>query len=104
MEMTFDNLEPKITTDASQEGIRYVSAQSCKLVCSQQILMALRGDTIEKVQFIGGCQGNTTGICSLVKGMKISDVISRLEGIDCQRRGTSCPDQLARVLKKVEEK
>ena len=46
-----------------------------------------------------GCQGNTKGLASLVEGMDADEVISRLEGIDCNGRGTSCPDQLAQALK-----
>ena len=53
------------------------------------------------VQFVGGCSGNTHGIATLVAGMKINEAISRLEGIDCAGRGTSCPDQLAKALRKI---
>ena len=60
-------------------------------------------DTIEEVSFLGGCQGNLTGISSLVKGMKIDDVITRLAGTQCGYKGTSCPDQLARALKAYKE-
>lgn len=70
-----------------------------KGVCSQEIHFELDGDTIKSVEFIGGCSGNTQGIASLVKGMKVSDAISRLEGIRCGFRPTSCPDQLATALK-----
>ena len=31
-------------------------------VCSQQIIFDVDGDTITKVQFIGGCPGNTNGL------------------------------------------
>jgi len=55
--------------------------------------------TINEVQFIGGCNGNTKGIASLVKGQKVEDVIARLEGITCGAKPTSCPDQLACALK-----
>ena len=114
MDTESNNFEPRITTDAVQNGIRYVSAECCEMVCSRNILMSLfpalptrEGEkpdyVINKLQFVGGCQGNTSGICQLVKGMKVKEVISRLDGIDCQCRGTSCPDQLARVLKKVVE-
>lgn len=65
--------------------------------CSQQILIDTDGDTIANVQFIGGCTGNTQGVASLVKGMKVDEVIARLKGIQC-RGGTSCPDQLATAL------
>ena len=70
-------------------------------VCSQEIHFELDGDTIKSVEFIGGCSGNTQGIASLVKGMKVADAIARLEGIKCGFRPTSCPDQLARALKKA---
>lgn len=70
-------------------------------VCSQEIHFELDGDTIKSVEFIGGCSGNTQGIARLVKGMKVADAIARLEGIKCGFRPTSCPDQLARALKKA---
>lgn len=69
--------------------------------CSQAILTEVDGDTITRVQFVGGCSGNTQGIAALVAGMKIEEAISRLEGIDCAGRGTSCPDQFAKALKKI---
>ena len=68
-------------------------------VCSRQIHVSIDGDTIKDAKFVGGCSGNTQGICALVKGMKIDDVISRLEGIKCGPRATSCPDQFACALK-----
>lgn len=68
-------------------------------VCSQEIHFELDGDTIKHVEFIGGCSGNTQGVARLVEGMKVSDAISRLEGIQCGFRPTSCPDQLAKALK-----
>ena len=67
--------------------------------CSQMILIEAEGDTIEKVEFIGGCTGNTQGVARLVQGMKIDEVIARCKGIQC-RAGTSCPDQLATALEK----
>lgn len=75
-----------------------------KGVCSQEIHFELDGDTIKSVEFIGGCSGNTQGIASLVRGMKVSDAISRLEGIRCGFRPTSCPDQLATALKQAAAK
>lgn len=68
-------------------------------VCSQLIRVELDGDTIKNVEFIGGCNGNTKGISSLVKGMNVQEAISRMEGITCGNKVTSCPDQLARALK-----
>lgn len=69
--------------------------------CSSQIIVDTEGDTIKSIQFVGGCNGNTKGISALVKGMKIDDVIERLEGTQCGFRGTSCPDQLAKALKQI---
>lgn len=57
--------------------------------------------TIADVRFAGGCHGNLQGIASLVRGMKPADVISRLEGIHCGTKSTSCPDQLAHALRAV---
>ena len=61
----------------------------------------IEGYTIVRVQFVGGCSGNTQGVAALVAGMKISDAIQKLKGIDCAGRGTSCPDQLAKALEKI---
>ena len=70
-----------------------------KGVCSRQIQFKLDGDIVRDVRYTGGCNGNLQGISKLVEGMKIDDVIEKLEGIDCNGKGTSCPDQLAKALK-----
>lgn len=72
--------------------------------CSRQIEISVAedGKTIDDVRFIGGCAGNTLGVSSLVKGRTLDEVISRLEGIPCGTKGTSCPDQLARALKEIQ--
>ncbi len=70
-----------------------------KGTCSRQIDITLDGDTVLDVQFTGGCHGNTQGIAKLVRGMKVDDIISRLEGTVCGFKSTSCPDQLACALK-----
>ncbi len=69
-----------------------------KGVCSAQIDFEIDGDIVKNVQFTRGCNGNTQGIARLVDGMKVDDVISRLKGVNCNGRGTSCPDQLACAL------
>ena len=80
---------------AAQSNIYYTSG-----TCSQAILLETDGDVIVRVQFVGGCSGNTQGVAALVAGLKVDDAIARLEGIDCAGRGTSCPDQLAKALRK----
>lgn len=67
--------------------------------CSTLITVELDDDGVVKsVEFKDGCRGNTSGISSLVKGMKADDVIARCKGITCGTKLTSCPDQLARAL------
>lgn len=56
---------------------------------------------VTDVRVIGGCNGNLQGIAALVRGMKIDEVIRRLEGIRCGMKPTSCPDQLAQALKSI---
>ena len=70
--------------------------------CSQFINICVDDNgNIQEVQFVGGCDGNTKGICSLVKGMKAAQVKERLKGIKCGRKPTSCPDQLATALEEM---
>lgn len=71
--------------------------------CSMQINFEVENDIIKKVEFIGGCNGNTKGVAKLVEGMNIDDVIAKLDGIKCGIRPTSCPDQLARALKQYKQ-
>lgn len=70
-----------------------------KGTCSQRIFFDVEDGKVKNVQFVGGCNGNLKGIGSLVEGMRVEDVISRLEGIRCGMKATSCPDQLAAALK-----
>ncbi|MCF2575066.1 TIGR03905 family TSCPD domain-containing protein [Phocaeicola barnesiae] len=67
--------------------------------CSSQIDLEVDDGILKDVCFTGGCNGNLKGISALVKGMKVEEVISRLEGIRCGYKPTSCPDQLCQALK-----
>ena len=67
--------------------------------CSQEIYFDIVDNKVHNVQFIGGCNGNLQGIGKLVEGMDVQEVISKLEGIQCGFKDTSCPDQLANALK-----
>ena len=72
--------------------------------CSQLIELDINEqDVIDEVSFLGGCQGNLTGISTLVKGQHVDEVIRKLSGIQCGYNGTSCPDQLARALRAYKE-
>lgn len=72
-----------------------------KGTCSQRILFEIVDGIVHNVEFIGGCNGNLKGISSLVNGMKVEDVIAKVEGICCGMKSTSCPDQLAKALKEA---
>ncbi len=67
-------------------------------VCASKILLDVEDGIVKSVRFIGGCNGNTQGVAKLVEGMPVDEVISRLKGIRCGMKQTSCPDQLAEAL------
>jgi len=72
-------------------------------VCARKINLELDGDVIQKVTFVGGCAGDTQGVARLLEGMTVDEAISRLEGIRCGFKPTSCPDQLAMALKELKK-
>ena len=91
----------KIVSDKTEDGVRYVVATPSAKVCSKQIDIQIKGDIIQSVVYTKGCEGNAKGIGALIKDMSVEEAIRRLEGINCGKRGTSCPDQLAKVLKSL---
>lgn len=70
-------------------------------VCSRQMIIEVEEGMVTSLQVVGGCHGNLQGISKLVEGMKVKDVIARLEGVRCGGKPTSCPDQLAQALKQA---
>ena len=88
-----------IVKDELVDGVRYVVATPSAKVCSKQIDIEIKDGIIQKVVYTRGCEGNAKGIGALIKDMSVEEAIRRLEGINCGKRGTSCPDQLAKVLK-----
>ena len=72
-----------------------------KGTCSQAIEFEIIDNKVRNVRFIGGCSGNTQGVSRLIEGMDVEEAISRIDGIRCGFRPTSCPDQLATALKKA---
>ncbi len=69
--------------------------------CSTQIDFEVENGILKDVSYEGGCNGNLQGICRLVKGMPVQEVIAKLEGIRCGMKTTSCPDQLCRALHEI---
>ena len=73
-------------------------------VCSRKIDIDIEDGIMKDGRFTGGCNGNTTGVATLVKGMNAEEAVKKLKGIDCNGRGTSCPDQLALALEEALER
>lgn len=69
-----------------------------KGTCSTNIRLNVEDGIVQDVVFWGGCNGNLQGISCLVKGMRAEDVITKLKGINCGGKPTSCPDQLCQAL------
>jgi uncharacterized protein (TIGR03905 family) len=72
-------------------------------ICPLSITVTLKDDVIEDVEFNGGCDGNLQAIRRLVRGKKVAEVEELFTGIDCDGRGTSCSDQLAKAVRKAYE-
>ena len=98
-EVSVDDFQ--IVSDEVREGIRYIVATPCAKVCSKRIDIEIKDEIIMKVVYTRGCEGNAKGIGALIKGMSVDEAIRRLDGITCGKRGTSCPDQLSKVLRSL---
>jgi len=72
--------------------------------CSTRILFDIEDGRLRNLEYVGGCNGNLQGIGRLTEGMEVDEVISKLRGIRCGMKQTSCPDQLARALVQAKEK
>ena len=92
----------RIISDETVDGVRYVSAAPSATVCSKQIDIQIKDGIILSVKYTRGCDGNAKGIGALIKDMSVEEALRRLEGITCGKRPTSCPDQLAKILKSLE--
>ena len=91
----------KIIKDEVVDGVRFVTAAPSAMVCSKQIDIQIKDGIVQSVVYTRGCDGNAKGIGALIKGMSVEEAIKRLEGITCGKRPTSCPDQLAKILKSL---
>lgn len=68
-------------------------------VCARMIYIELEGDVIRSVDVRGGCPGYSTAISALLEGMDRFEAVSKLEGIRCGEKSTSCADQIADALR-----
>ena len=85
------------------DGTRVVVCKHTDVVCSTGAEIHIYKNKITYAEIFKGCSGNTQGVCRLVEGMKVKDAIAKIDGIQCGKRPTSCPDQLAWALKYVLE-
>lgn len=72
-----------------------------KGTCSEQIDIEVENGIIKYVKFVKGCPGFTQALEKILIGIPIEVAISKLDGIQCLDKGTSCPDQLAKALKQI---
>ena len=93
----------QILRDVTLDGVRHVTAMPSPLVCSRQIDFDLVDGRIHNLRYVAGCHGNLQALGALLEGQPVDFALSRLTGIDCKGRGTSCSDQLTRILRKVLE-
>ena len=96
-----DIAEDKTYYSMERHGVFVIMRYQTKGTCSSFIDIEVENDAIKSVEFFGGCNGNLKGISALVTGMKIDDAISKLKGIRCGFKPTSCPDQLAQALEGI---
>lgn len=76
-----------------------------KGTCSRSIELSIdEKGVITDVQFAGGCNGNLQGVSTLVIGQDAREIAARLKGINCNGKGTSCPDQLSIAIEQALQK
>ena len=93
----------RIITDKTTDGVRHITAVPSALVCSAQIDFDLVDGKIHNLRYIKGCDGNLQAIGRLLEGMEADKAAGILLGVNCHGRGTSCSDQLARVLRSLRQ-
>ncbi len=91
----------RIMVDTVENGVRHVTAAPSSMVCSKLIDFDLIDGRIHNLRYLGGCNGNLQALGALLEGAPAEFALERLSGINCSGRGTSCSDQLARILRQV---
>ena len=91
----------RIITDRTVDGVRYIVAEPSAMVCSERIEFQVVEGKVHDLRYERGCNGNLQAIGRLLEGMPLETVVEKLRGVDCHGRGTSCTDQLARVVASI---
>ena len=94
----------RILADTFEGGARHITAAPSRLVCSKLIDFDIVDGKIHNLRYLGGCNGNLQALGALLEGASVEFALERLSGINCSGRGTSCSDQLARVLREATER
>jgi uncharacterized protein (TIGR03905 family) len=86
-----------------EECLKNYHYETAPEVCSSAIDLSLSDDgkTVVKVKFQGGCSGSLAAVSVLAAGKSTDEVIELLENVKCGKKNTSCPAQLAVMLKKI---
>lgn len=87
-----------IISDETVDGVRHITARPSGLVCSTQIDFDLVDGHLHDVKYERGCHGNLMAIGRLLEGMDAAKAADILRGVNCHGRGTSCSDQLTRII------
>lgn len=90
-----------IVSDSVVDGVRHITAVPSSLVCSKQIDFDIVDGKLHNVKYVRGCDGNLQAVGRLLEGMEPQRAIDILSGVNCHGRGTSCSDQLTRILRAV---
>lgn len=91
----------KILVDQTVDGVRHIVAEPSAVVCSERIEFQVVDGKVHNLRYERGCHGNLQAIGRLLEGMPLETVVEKLRGVDCHGRGTSCTDQLARVIASI---
>ncbi len=90
-----------IVSDSVVDGVRHITAVPSSLVCSKQIDFDLVDGKLHNVKYVRGCDGNLQAVSRLLEGIEPQKAVEILSGVNCHGRGTSCSDQLTRILRAV---
>ena len=88
----------KVLVDVTENGVRHIIAEPSGMVCSKRIGFSIVDGRMHGLEYLGGCHGNLQAVGRLLEGMPLEEVAAKLRGVDCHGRGTSCTDQLARIV------
>lgn len=91
----------RIISDTTTDGVRHISAQPSSLVCSRKIDFDIIEGKLHNVVYEKGCNGNLQAIGRLLEGMDAENAVAVLKGVNCNGRGTSCSDQLTRIISSI---